>query len=555
MELRLNSPVGGSPAVYYWPLNKKKGYDEAKEIIETIVWGCKDIPDLEVPLKRNILKNVDRNDYESMKALTKRYNKAINNVLSLEKGTQKFCDRLDQLASKELLHHIIQQTYSAAVTNAEELNRYEPFSPYVYGETSFDLIAQVIDHIKLTKDDVFVDLGSGVGQVILQVAATAMCNVCIGIERADVPAKYAKAMEKKFKFWMQWYGKKYGPFELIHGDFFDDIHREKFSDATVLFVNNFAFGPSVDHKLKQRFAELKHGTKIVSSKSFCPLNFRITDRNLSDIGTIMNISEITPPTTSSVSWTSNHVLYYLQQIDRTKLENYFRAKKNGSLQTFASEGTERSSDSFDTTDSRGECESYLVITPPPKKRGRKAKLRKSESPILKEYIEDITPKINGNIVEPLKKNNIIRPSKLILNIPSEAIPEIPKRKRGRKRKEASRSCSPDFDSANWVSQGNLRTYSRRSLDNRTGPSNGPLGNVKHMSMQGNLKDLMENFKRQYAQMVGEMSDPLYKTKLKKLVEEETIKNMYLKMKVVDVNQEIENIIVNMQNHILQATAK
>lgn len=31
----------------------------------------------------------------------------------------------------------------------------------------------------------------------------------------------------------------------------------------------------------ERFAELRDGARIVSSKAFCPLNFRITDRTLS----------------------------------------------------------------------------------------------------------------------------------------------------------------------------------------------------------------------------------------------------------------------------------
>ena len=31
----------------------------------------------------------------------------------------------------------------------------------------------------------------------------------------------------------------------------------------------------------ERFADLKDGARIVSSKAFCPLNFRITERNLS----------------------------------------------------------------------------------------------------------------------------------------------------------------------------------------------------------------------------------------------------------------------------------
>lgn len=45
-------------------------------------------------------------------------------------------------------------------------------------------------------------------------------------------------------------------------------------------MNNFAFGPRVDLELKERFNDMKEGAKIVSSKAFCPLNFRINDRAL-----------------------------------------------------------------------------------------------------------------------------------------------------------------------------------------------------------------------------------------------------------------------------------
>lgn len=88
-------------------------------------------------------------------------------------------------------------------------------------------------------------------------------------------------MNTHFKKWMNWYGKTYGEYKLLKGDFLTSEYREKITSASIVFVNNFAFGPSVDHSLKERFADLKDGARIVSSKSFCPLNFRITDRNLS----------------------------------------------------------------------------------------------------------------------------------------------------------------------------------------------------------------------------------------------------------------------------------
>lgn len=69
--------------------------------------------------------------------------------------------KLNTRPSNGLLRHILQQVYNHSVTDPEKLNNYEPFSPEVYGETSFDLVAQMIDEIKMSEDDLFVDLGSG----------------------------------------------------------------------------------------------------------------------------------------------------------------------------------------------------------------------------------------------------------------------------------------------------------------------------------------------------------------------------------------------------------
>lgn len=88
-------------------------------------------------------------------------------------------------------------------------------------------------------------------------------------------------MHLNFQKWMAWYGKQCGHYQLMKGDFLSEEHREKITNATIVFVNNYAFGPQVDHMLKQRFADLKDGARIVSSRSFCPLNFRMSERNLS----------------------------------------------------------------------------------------------------------------------------------------------------------------------------------------------------------------------------------------------------------------------------------
>ena len=68
----------------------------------------------------------------------------------------------------------------------------------MYGETSFELICQILDKLHpISSDNKFVDLGSGVGQVVLQVAALTDCEVSFGIEKANTPAKYATVNFKK----------------------------------------------------------------------------------------------------------------------------------------------------------------------------------------------------------------------------------------------------------------------------------------------------------------------------------------------------------------------
>lgn len=64
----------------------------------------------------------------------------------------------------------MQLIYNRAVLDPDKLNQYEPFSPQVYGETSFDLVDQLLSKIKLKESDIFVDLGSG--------TFIKICNLC-----------------------------------------------------------------------------------------------------------------------------------------------------------------------------------------------------------------------------------------------------------------------------------------------------------------------------------------------------------------------------------------
>lgn len=323
--LRLHSPAGAEAITYDWPLHHSNGRDDTQEIIETIRWVGVDFPELQIAIENRVLNEYDPKCFHSMSTMCERYNRAVDSVVKLWKGrSPPKC--LNQRPSQDLLRHILSKVYNHSIKDPEKLNLYEPFSPEVYGETSFDLVAQMVKAIPFQSEEIFLDLGSGVGQVVLQVAASTHVKECVGIEKASTPAKYSQEMDRLFRQWMNWHGKTYSSFRLEKGDFLSDNHESEISRASIIFVNNFAFGPNVDHQLKQRFSRLKDGTRIISSKPYCPLNFRRTNRSLSDIGAILRITELaTMP--GSVSWTGNPVSYYLQMVDSTLLEEYYSELK------------------------------------------------------------------------------------------------------------------------------------------------------------------------------------------------------------------------------------
>ena len=56
-----------------------------------------------------------------------------------------------------------------SITDPGSLNKYESFTSATYGETNFKQMAEIITELKMDKNDVFVDLGSGIGSIVMQV--------------------------------------------------------------------------------------------------------------------------------------------------------------------------------------------------------------------------------------------------------------------------------------------------------------------------------------------------------------------------------------------------
>ncbi|XP_030289469.1 histone-lysine N-methyltransferase, H3 lysine-79 specific [Sparus aurata] len=510
LELKLKSPVGAEPAGYPWPLPVyDKHHDAAHEIIETIRWVCEEIPDLKLAMENYVLIDYDTKSFESMQRLCDKYNRAIDSIHQLWKGTTQPM-KLNKRPSNGLLRHILQQVYNHSVTDPEKLNNYEPFSPEVYGETSFDLVSQIIDEMEMMEDDTFVDLGSGVGQVVLQVAAATNCKHYYGVEKADIPATYAETMDKEFKKWMKWYGKKHGEYTLERGDFLSEEWKERIANTSIIFVNNFAFGPEVDHQLKERFANMKEGGKIVSSKPFAPLNFRINSRNLSDIGTIMRVVELSP-LRGSVSWTGKPVSYYLHTIDRTILENYFASLKNPKLRE--EQEAARRRQQKDTKDSKSNS---TTPTKPKEQHKQQDSCGEEERPSLVTVVKPTAKPRRARLLSKGRKLN--------------------NKKRGRPKKAAPAAEKKNKKNQSALDLLHAKTLSAAPPQDAYRPPQSPFyqlpPKVQHYPSSQlllsptppGLQQLLDNIKVQYLQFMAHMKTPQYRSNLQQLLEQEKQKH-------------------------------
>eukprot|EP01137_Pigoraptor_chileana_P019866 Opistho-2@6449 len=345
MELRLRSPVKDFPdEVYVWPLNMIDEYDPAHDLLETTRLVSKEFPELD-DMFTDDLGSVDRKSHSQMADLCARYNCAIDQIHKVSVGAGLSAPTT--AASFELVHHIMKQVYNRVIDDPMRLNNYRGFSEEVYGEFTFEMVNEVVREIALSPEDTFIDLGSGVGQVVLQVAAQVGCARAIGIEKKDIPGDYADSMAVEFTRRMAWWGKSHGAFELHRGDFLHKDMHQTIIGASVLFINNFAFGPELNNSIRQLFGELKEGARIVSSLNFCPLSFRITERTANDVAAIIRVRKVTY-TGEGVSWTAKPFDYYVHTIDRSGLEKFFKSRTQPPPSLAIADGASRNDNGDDS---------------------------------------------------------------------------------------------------------------------------------------------------------------------------------------------------------------
>lgn len=360
-SVKLSSPVGQGQLEIWWPTTKDKEILQArvKELEDTVEIVTSEITDFKNSLLLTKLQEFRAyRSFESAQNLAKLFNRNVNTQVKLNRGTQKFHAQMKRPINKEALDHVLKQVYRASVTDPSSLNKYQSFTSETYGETNFSQMDKIIQTLNWTEDDVFVDLGSGIGSLVMQVSAMTPAAKSVGIEIQPTPCTYAKRMDINFKKIMKWYGYRHTNYDLFSGDFTKTEYKNTRTDkddsfnwkteATIIFVNNYAFSEDLNLKLRRVFGEMNIGTQIISTKAFCPVDFKINDRNAGkDIGCFMRVYEM-DSISDGFSWTNNVVQVYKHVIDHSLLADYYASKTRkahggGSATSASSSTKDRSS--------------------------------------------------------------------------------------------------------------------------------------------------------------------------------------------------------------------
>ncbi|RAL68398.1 hypothetical protein DID88_007129 [Monilinia fructigena] len=254
------------------------------------------------------------------------YNEALG-TLTRNGSLANNLDKKHSLSSR--LHGmVLKQVYDRAISPQVELvTKYKNGTDYVFGELHFSFISRILkEDTGMKADQVFVDLGSGVGNVVLQAALQIGCESW-GCEIMPNCCKLASIQKTEFFARCRAWGLSTGSVNLEEGNFLENrkIH-EAMKRADVILVNNEVFNPALNQSLVDLFLDLKEGCKIVSLKSFVPEGHVINDYNLHNPRNLLQV-EKKEFASGDVSWMTGGGNYYVATKDSSIVANYHKSSE------------------------------------------------------------------------------------------------------------------------------------------------------------------------------------------------------------------------------------
>jgi hypothetical protein len=160
---------------------------------------------------------------------------------------------------RAVLRRLYRYDHGYDLDAADEARVLATQSSPTYGEIMPTATDQLVEHLRMRSDDVFYDLGSGVGKVVLQVAMRAKIRRCVGLELVRSRHRIARRMLEEVRGMGLLRAREC---ELRCADFM----RAPMGDATVVYTCSTAFSTPFMDQLAARLAQLTTGMRWVSTQ-------------------------------------------------------------------------------------------------------------------------------------------------------------------------------------------------------------------------------------------------------------------------------------------------
>ncbi len=158
-----------------------------------------------------------------------------------------------------VLRRLYRYEHGYELDEADETRVRATNSSPTYGEIMPTATDHLVEYLGMGRDDVFYDLGSGVGKVVLQVAMRASIRRCVGVELARSRHRIARRMLDEARATGLIRAREC---ELRCADFM----RAPLGDATVVYTCSTAFSTAFMNELAERLARLTTGIRWVSTQ-------------------------------------------------------------------------------------------------------------------------------------------------------------------------------------------------------------------------------------------------------------------------------------------------
>lgn len=253
-----------------------------------------------------------------------------NSFIQAKREDGTIAKKLDSMHSVPLplVEHIVKgQVYARTVSpNVNLVRQYEGFSDNVYGELLPKFLSRIFKETRLKPSQTFVDLGSGVGNCVLQAALETGCEAW-GCEMMENCAKLAGLQASEFSARCHLWGLKPGSVNLLRDNFMENEQiNEVLKRADVVLINNQAFTADLNNNLKLKFLDLKEGCQIVSLKYYRDPGAVIKVTNVNDPVNFLKVKKM-ERFSGMVSWSDDPGYWYLHRKDSREVQRFMEASR------------------------------------------------------------------------------------------------------------------------------------------------------------------------------------------------------------------------------------